>query len=100
MGSRDHCCLCGAARKPTQQPLGTFSNGTEIVNMAKHRPMLPGRWEASPQLLVSVSMWRNGGVTPGETHMCDDCIAVGLRRAKVFIDAALAALDPATGTQP
>ena len=93
MGSRDHCCLCGAPRKPTQQPVGTFGNGTEIVRMDEHRPMLPGRWEKSPQLLVRVSMWRNGGVAPGDTHMCDDCIVIGLRRAKAFVDSALKALD-------
>lgn len=94
MGSRDHCCLCGAPRKPTQEPVGAFGNEMHIVEMAKHRPMLPGRWEKSPQLLVYVSMHRNGGVAPGNTHMCDDCIVVGLLHARHFVDAALQSLDP------
>lgn len=95
MGSRDHCCLCGAPRRPTQHPVEEFGNGTSILNMARYRPMLPDRWEKEPQLLVSVSMWRNGGIAKSETHMCDDCIVVGLLDAKRFVDEALNSLDTA-----
>lgn len=56
--------------------------------------MLDGRWEKEPQLLVRVSMWRNGGIAKGNTHMCDDCIVVGLLEAKRFVDESLRALDP------
>ncbi|WP_349507189.1 hypothetical protein [Agrobacterium pusense] len=51
-----------------------------------------GRWEVSPQLLVNVSIWRNGGTAPGQTHMCDECIVVGLKAAKRFVDESLTAL--------
>ena len=62
--------------------------------MADHRPLLPERWEHSGgELHVSVSMWRNGGTAPGETHICDDCIVVGLKAAKQFVDGALASLS-------
>ncbi|HEL7630554.1 TPA: hypothetical protein UL921_002385 [Stenotrophomonas maltophilia] len=94
MGSRDHCCLCGATRRPTQQPVESFGNNTAMLNMAHHRPMLPDRWEKEPQLLVSVSMWRNGGIAKRDTHMCDDCIVVGLLEVKRFVDESLKALDP------
>jgi hypothetical protein len=87
-----HCCLCGAPRRPTQKPVESFGNDIRIVQMADHRPMLEGRWEDSPQLLVNVSMWRNGGTAPGQTHICDDCLIVGLKHAKHFVDASLAAL--------
>lgn len=90
-----HCCLCGAPRRPTQKPVESFGNDVECISMKDHRPLQEGRWEASPQLLVSVSMWRNGGTAPGQTHMCDECIVVGLRRAKKFVDESLAALSPA-----
>jgi hypothetical protein len=63
--------------------------------MTDHRPLKPGRWEESPQLLVSVSMWRNGG-TNTQTHMCDDCVLVGLEHAKQFVDQSIAALGKAT----
>lgn len=88
----NHCCLCGAARRPTQKPVDSFGNKVECIAIGEHRPLLEHRWETSPQLLVSVSMWRNGGTSPGETHICDDCIVVGLKAAKRFVDGALDAL--------
>lgn len=82
------CCLCGEPRKPTQAPVQSFGNNQRIIQMDQHRPMQDGRWEQSPQLLVSVSMWRNGG-TNQHTHMCDGCILVGLKEAKYFVDRAI-----------
>lgn len=88
-----HCCLCGAPRRPTQKPVESFGNGVPIIQISDHRELREGRWEESPQMLVSVSMWRNGGTSPGRTHMCDDCILVGLRHAKQFVDSSIAALS-------
>lgn len=87
-----HCCLCGALRRPTQAPVEAFGNGVECIQVGEHRQLQQGRWEASPSMLVSVSMWRNGGTASGQTHICDDCIVVGLKAAKRFVDASLAAL--------
>ena len=92
-GRADHCCLCGALRRPTQRPVETFGNGLECIEIGKHRELMTGRWEEAPQLLVSVTMWRNGGTSPGETHICDGCIVVGLRAAKTFVDTALSQLE-------
>ncbi len=87
-----HCCLCGAPRRPTQKPVESFGNNIECISVAAHRPLQEGRWEVSPQLLVSVSMWRNGGTSHGETHICDECIVVGLNAAKRFVDNSLEVL--------
>ncbi len=87
-----HCCLCGAPRRPTQRPVESFGNNVECITISEHRELQEGRWEESPQMLVSVSMWRNGGTSPGQTHICDDCIVVGLKAAKRFVDDALRAL--------
>lgn len=89
-----HCCLCGALRRPTQVPVEGFGNNVECLLMKDHRPLQEGRWEESPQMLVSVSMWRNGGTATGQTHICDGCIVVGLKAAKQFVDDALQALAP------
>lgn len=89
-----HCCLCGAPRRPTQKPVEGFGNNVECIAIGEHRPLQEGRWETNPQLLVSVSMWRNGGTAAGQTHICDDCIVVGLEAAKRFVDASLKALAP------
>lgn len=91
----DHCCLCGEPRRPTQQPVENFSNSIECISIGEHRPLQQGRWEESPQLLVSVNMWRNGGSMHGQTHICDGCIVVGLLAAKQFVDRSLAALRAA-----
>lgn len=88
-----HCCLCGAMRRPPQAPVEVFRNHDLPLLMKDHRPLGDGRWEHSPQLCVNVSLYRNGGVAPGQTHMCDDCIVVGLRQAKAFVDGALEALE-------
>ena len=87
-----HCCLCGVPRRPTQKPVETFGLSAENIHMNTYRPMLPGRWEDAPQMLATVCLWRNGGTAPGETHMCDACIVVGLTRVKSFVDNALTAL--------
>lgn len=92
MSRADHCCCCGEPRKPTQAPVQSFGNNSEIVTVRDFRELKPGRWEDSPQLLVGVSIYRNGGTDPGRTHICDGCIVVGLRHAKRFVDSSLAAL--------
>lgn len=55
--------------------------------------MRDGRWEDRPQLLVNVGIWRNGGIAPGNTRICDGCLMVGLREAKRWVDATIAALE-------
>lgn len=89
-----HCCLCGEPRRPTQKPVDSFGNSSRCITIGDHRPLQEGRWEISPQLLVNVSMWRNGGTDGGNTHICDGCIVVGLKAAKQFVDESLAALTP------
>lgn len=88
-----HCCLCGEPRRPTQAPVESFGNNVECLSIKDHRELKEGRWETSPQLLVNVSMWRNGGTAVGQTHICDGCIVVGLKAAKRFVDESLAALE-------
>lgn len=90
------CCLCGQPRKPTQKPVGEFGNNLEIVRMREYRELKDGRWEQSPQMLVSVSLRRNGGTDYGNTHICDGCIVVGLKVAKRFVDKAISELTEET----
>lgn len=100
MGDRSKfCCLCGSPRRPTQAPLASFGNAERIVAMVDHRPMLEGRWEISPQMIVNVSMYRNGG-SNHDTHICDGCILVGLQVAKRFVDGAIAGLLPDGAKSP
>jgi hypothetical protein len=89
-----HCCLCGQPRKPTQKPVSSFGNNATCISIKDHRPLQAGRWEENPQLIINVSIWRNGGTAEGETHICDDCIVVGLKSAKQFVETSLAVLAP------
>jgi len=46
----------------------------------------------SRDLIVSAQVYRNGGT--GEfTHLCDDCLCIGLRAIKVEVDTALGEID-------
>lgn len=87
-----HCCLCGEPRRPTQKPVESFGNRCEIVVIGQHRELKEGRWEVSPQMIVNVSMYRNGGTDCGNTHICDGCFVVGLKRAKDWVDTTLTAM--------
>lgn len=91
------CCLCGAPRRPTQAPLASFGSRLPPIQMREYRDVQRNpSIEVNPQLLVQVSICRNGGVdTAGRTHMCDECVVVGLRHAKSFVDQSLAALTSA-----
>ncbi len=90
----DYCNLCGAPRKPTQAPVHVFRNsvGAEFIRIRRFRPKIgKAMIEESPDLMLSISLYRNGGGLPGE-HICDDCIIIGLRHAKRFVDETLTAL--------
>jgi len=93
MGRNLNCCMCGEPRRPTQKPIESFGNDCQLVAIGKHRELKEGRWEASGgELIVNVSIWRNGGTDRGNTHICDGCIVAGLQEAKRFVDRSLDAL--------
>ena len=86
MSGNKYCCLCGEVRLPNQPPTESLSNRTSMLNMKEHRELKPGRLETSPQLLVNVCLWRNGGTAEGATHICDECLIVGLEEARKFVE--------------
>lgn len=98
MNRDTHCCLCGERRRPTQKPVPSFGNSVECITIGDHRPLQEGRWETSPQMLVSIAIRRNGG-SSSLTHICDGCIVVGLRSAKHFVDSSLEALEASAPPQ-
>lgn len=91
-GANLYCCLCGEPRLPTQNPVESFGCH-DIIHIGEYRELKPERWEYAPQMILSVRLWRNGGIAPAETHMCDGCIVVGLRAAKKFVDETLSRLE-------
>lgn len=91
------CSCCGAPRRPTQSPVHSFGNSQRsLVSVRDHRAIDSTNIEQSPSLCVHVGIWRNGGGLPPE-HVCDDCILIGLREAKRFVDGSIAALSNGKG---
>ena len=43
-------------------------------------------------LIVNAAVWRNGGAN-SDTHICDECLRVGVRAIKVAVSTALGELD-------
>lgn len=86
MSGNKYCCLCGEVRLPHQAPTESLSNQTTMLNMKEYRDLKPGRWETSPQMLVNVCIWRNGGTARGATHICDECLIVGLEEVRGFVE--------------
>jgi hypothetical protein len=91
------CSCCGVPRRPTQAPVHSFGNSARLISIREHREIDPTDIEQSPSLTISVSIWRNGGGLTGE-HICDECIVIGLREAKRFVDESLNALQPSQRT--
>ena len=46
-------------------------------------------------IICNAGIWRNGG-SDGDTHLCDDCLRVGLRVLKLKIDEALEVVEAGT----
>ena len=87
MSGNKHCCLCGEVRLPHQAPTESLSNKTAMLIMKEHRELKPGRWETSPQMLVSVCLYRTGGTAK---VLRDECLIVGLEEARRFVEHELA----------
>lgn len=82
----DFCATCGRRRGGLEQRRSGWSaTSTPIVP----RSETEGRpWQQTNDLIVAVHVYRNGG-TSDDCHLCSHCLAVGLRAAKVAIEAAL-----------
>ena len=83
MNSRSYCHCCGAPRG-ISTPQESYSLH-DILVIGEHREIQrhPGQmFEMSPQLIVHVGVYRNGGGTARNSeHICNDCLLVGIRHA-------------------
>ncbi len=55
----------------------------ELMSVKEWRPLLAGRSEESPDLVVSAHVYRNGGA---DDPVCDGCLLVGLLRLRVVVN--------------
>ncbi|WP_225547272.1 hypothetical protein [Chromobacterium violaceum] len=82
MNRSSYCSCCGALRGLSAQNQSYSLH--DIVRVAEHRQIQHGDGrlvEASPQLLVHVGVFRNGGGAATDEHICNACLLLGIRHA-------------------
>lgn len=98
MNRSNYCSCCGALRGLSAR--NQAYNLHDIVPVEPHRPMQrdDGRvFEMSPQLIVHIGVYRNGGGASTDEHICNDCLMVGIRHA---LEALQKIAPPAPASQP
>ena len=80
----DFCATCGQPRGLS--PL-RHSWGLGCPTVIVPRTDEPGHhpWQITNDLIYNAGVWRNGG-TNEETHLCNDCLRIGLRAIKLEVD--------------
>lgn len=83
-----NCATCGKARGPLEQRRASwrFDPRPPLVPRPEQPDARP--WQCVNDLIVYAGVYRNGG-TDEATHLCDDCLRIGLRAIKAEVDAAL-----------
>lgn len=87
----DRCCTCGRPRGLTQRRASWgLQCPTVIVPRTNNPDDKP--WQITNDLIYTAAVWRNGG-SDETTHVCDDCIRVGLRAIKLKVDELLGEIE-------
>lgn len=91
MGDRsERCATCGRKRGLEQQRGSWGIYPTPFVPRTDNPEDKP--CQSSNDLICAVSVYRNGGAGD-DTHLCNDCLRIGLRAIKVAVSEALDELD-------
>jgi len=88
----DFCSTCGKPRgtlEPRRESWGLDCR-TAMVPRSDDPTMKP--WQISNDLIFNAAVWRNGG-TSEESHLCDDCLRIGLRAIKLEVDRLLESVE-------
>lgn len=90
----DRCWTCGRPRGLSQlRTSWSLHMGTPFVPRTPDPADTPA--QSINDLICVASIYRNGG-TSRETHLCDACLAIGVRAIKVKLEELLGELDIAT----
>lgn len=84
------CWTCGRRRGlSVQRPSWEMRCPTAVprTDSADDKPA-----QITNDLIVNACVYRNGG-TAEETHLCDDCLRIGLRAIKLHVDESLESLE-------
>ncbi len=88
---QDRCCTCGRPRGLAQR---RQSWGLDCPTVLVPRTGNPEDrpWQITNDLICNAGVWRNGG-SNDKTHICDECIRIGLRHIKLKVDELLGTLE-------
>ncbi len=86
----ERCWTCGRKRGLEQQRRSWGIHPTLFVPRTDNPEDKPA--QSANDLICSVSIYRNGGAGD-DTHLCNDCLRIGLRAIKVAVSKALEELD-------
>lgn len=86
----DRCWTCGRPRGLSPQRAAWSLSLNPFVPRTADPTDSPA--QSVNDLICSAAIYRNGG-TNGETHLCDACLAIGIRALKVKLDTLLGELD-------
>ena len=89
------CATCGKPRVGLEQRRESWSINcqTVLVPRPKDESLCP--WQITNDLIISANVYRNGGCSE-DTHLCDDCLRIGLRAIKLEVDRLLQAIEADT----
>ncbi|OQX14542.1 MAG: hypothetical protein BWK73_09105 [Thiothrix lacustris] len=90
--NKNYCATCGKPRGIAIARRGWRFNSTIIVPKSDNPEYKP--LQMINDLIITANIFRNGGVGH-DTHLCDDCIKVGLIALKSEIDGLLGEVDTA-----
>lgn len=87
----DRCCTCGRPRGLAQRRSDWGLNCPTVIVPRTGNPE-DKPWQITNDLICNAGIWRNGG-SDETTHICDDCIRIGLRHIKLKVDELLGTLE-------
>lgn len=91
MKESERCATCGRVRSPiTPRRESWGHHQTVLIPRTGDPDNTP--WQMTNDLIVGASIYRNGG-TCETSHLCDDCLRIGLRHLKEAVSALLQEFD-------
>lgn len=91
--NKERCATCGRPRGLQQQRKSWGINLLPFVPRTENPENQPA--QMANDLICHAGIYRNGGAG-ADTHLCDDCLRIGIRELKVHIEALLEDLDVGT----
>lgn len=88
---KDRCCTCGRARGLTQRRQSWGLNCPTVIVPRTGNPE-DRPYQITNDLIYNAGVWRNGG-SDDKTHICDECLRIGLRAIKLKVDELLGEIE-------